>query len=134
MSTLKEYRDEKRRDRQANAQIDQDIADREAARRRMDETHRLQLKASAQVENDARRRVDQAQRRARLKETFGKLPELGMSALWATMIVLPLTLAWLPQATFAADNLHIPSPFHHLFPAVIECAAWLCAFEAHRRG
>lgn len=116
------WRDELRAERTANEQIRQDRADREAVRRRQDEAHAEHLAAG--------RRAERAERRASRRAA---LPELGMAALWATLIVLPICLAWAAQAAFAADTLHIPAPFHHAFPASIETGAWLCAFEAYRR-
>jgi hypothetical protein len=57
-----------------------------------------------------------------------------MSALWASMIVAPLFLIWDYQAAFALDFLGIPAPRNQIFPGVVELVAWVCAFEAHRRG
>lgn len=143
-SMFAELRAERRAERVAEAEVQQTIADRRAERRRADQTHALQLQASARAEEDARRRVEQAQRDARrqaLRDTrrirraalWARLPELGNAALWATVIVLPIALAWTAQAVFAADVLHIPSPLNHGFPASIETGAWVCVFEARRR-
>lgn len=92
------------------------------------------LNASAAAEQ---RRKDQEIRRNRRKAAFAKLrqagPELGMSALWATMIGLPLLLVWEPQQWFAENILRISPDRSWGWPAVVECAVWLCAFEAHRR-
>lgn len=122
MNTLADYRAERRADRAADAQRRQDTADREAARRRADKA------ASARLAAEMR-----SQRRERRREQIKHLPDLGMSALWATMIMLPISLAWTAQAAFAADRLDIPVPFNQAFPAAIETGAWLCAFEAYRR-
>lgn len=125
---------EQRRQDQA-AQAEQRRADYAAAaeRKRVDQAAQAEQRRQDQLAAEQRRierRNDRARRRA---ERLARLPELGMSALWATMIVLPITLAWQAQADFAQHSLHIPTPLHHAFPAVIEVAAWVCAFEAHRR-
>ena len=122
MSYLSELRTERRTDRWANAQIR--IAEDKAAAERA---------ANLRAERDAVRAVRKARRQAARKAWFRRLPDHGMTALWATMIVLPVALAWQAQAMFAATTLGFASPWHHLFPAAVECAAWLCAFESIRR-
>lgn len=126
MSYLSELREQRRTDQWAAAQIRQ--AERDAAARRRQETR---------ANSDTRAQQRRDQRRLRKAVWFRHLPDRGMSALWATMIVLPISLAWQAQAQFALFILHIPAPFNHGFPASIELAAWLCAFEAllrRRRG
>ena len=83
---------------------------------------------------EARAATRTAARRQRRRELWAALPDHGMSMLWATMIVAPITLAWQAQAAFAADTLNIAQPWHHVFPLAIEVGAWVCAFEAHRRA
>ncbi|MGH3097922.1 MAG: hypothetical protein ACRDMV_18220 [Streptosporangiales bacterium] len=123
MSAFAEYREQRRYDRAADEQRRQDAADRAAQRRCAD--------AAAAASRRATRRTERHETHG---ERVASLRELGMSVLWATMIVLPVALAWTAQAQFAADTLAIPEPFNQGFPAAIECGAWLCAFEAHRRG
>ncbi|WP_326960567.1 hypothetical protein [Amycolatopsis sp. NBC_01286] len=141
---LADWRADRRAERAEALLLHEDAADRAAARRRTDELHALQLQGSAQAEKDARRRVERSQRDARrlaLKDAraarwqarLDKAPALGRSALWAVLIVLPIAQAWTAQAAFAADTLHMPFPFNHLFPASIETGAWVCVFEARRR-
>ncbi|MBP2330620.1 hypothetical protein JOF56_011005 [Kibdelosporangium banguiense] len=103
----------------------QDAAAR-AEQARRDRAAAAQVAAAGRAERDARRAARRAARRERW-------PELGMAALWATMIVLPIALAWAAQAQFALETLGFPAPLNHGFPAAIETGAWLCAFEAHRR-
>jgi hypothetical protein len=126
MSSLLEYREAQRQDAAARAltaaTIRQEGLDRAAARRR--DEREAAANAAAH-----RRYGRRAQRAARL----AALPNLGMSALWATIIVLPIAIAWTAQAQFAATALHMPVPLNHGFPAAVEVAAWICAFEAHRR-
>jgi hypothetical protein len=119
---LSEIHNERRNDRWAAAQIKLAKDDRTAARRRADQ---------AAAEQRAAARKD-ARKLARAV-WFRQLPDRAMSALWATMIVLPVALAWQAQAAFAASTLGFASPWHHLFPASVEVAAWLCAFESIRR-
>lgn len=133
MSTLSEIREQRRLDRLAEAQIRQAEADRQAVRRREDQAaaavRRREDQAAAEQRAADRRQERHNDRAARQAALRG----LGMSALWATMIVLPIALAWTAQADFALATLHIPGPFNHLFPASVETGAWLCAFEAHVR-
>uniref|UniRef100_UPI003F4922DC hypothetical protein n=1 Tax=Amycolatopsis sp. CA-082387 TaxID=3239918 RepID=UPI003F4922DC len=145
INDLADWRADRRAERAEAALLREDAADRAAARRRTDELHAQQLQAAVRVEEDARGRVAQSQRDARrqaLKAArsvrwearFAKLPELGRSALWALVIVLPIAQAWDAQAAFAAQSLHFAVPFNHLFPASIETGAWICVFEARRRA
>lgn len=122
MSYVKEYRAERRQDQWAAAQIRQSEKDAAAARRRVD-----------QAAADERAAARTLQRRRARAAWWRRLPNHGMAALWATMIVLPISLAWQAQALFALETLRIAEPFNHAFPAAIETGAWLCAFEAHRR-
>lgn len=122
MSLLSEIHNERRTDRWAAAQIKLAKDDRAAARRRADQ-------AAAEQRATARKDTRKLARAV----WFRQLPDRAMSALWATMIVLPVLLAWQAQAMFAATALGFASPWHHLFPAAVECAAWLCAFESIRR-
>jgi hypothetical protein len=121
------YRQERAAERRTDKALDAELrrADLAAAaeRRRAAEAAAAQLAAA--------RRQERRDRRAAL---VGRLPELGMSVLWATMMTLPLILVWDPQVSFARDFLHIPADRAWLFPAVIETGAWLCALEGHRRG
>jgi hypothetical protein len=117
-----QMREQRRRDRWADAQIRQ--AENDAAAHRQREER---------AENDRRAQQRKEQRRLARAVWFRRLPNHGMAALWATMIVLPISLAWQAQALFAFETLRIPAPWNHGFPAAVECAAWLCAFEAHRR-
>jgi hypothetical protein len=141
---LTDWRADRRAALAEAALLREDAADRAAARRRTDELHAQQLNAAVRVEEDARQRVAQQLRDARREKRkadraerwnarLDKLPELGRSALWAVLIVLPIAQAWTAQAAFAADTLHMPVPFNHLFPASIETGAWVCVFEARRR-
>ncbi|HEX4811706.1 MAG TPA: hypothetical protein VFV66_03000, partial [Nonomuraea sp.] len=123
MSFIAQYRAERRQDRWVDAQIKQSTQDAEARRRREDRAEKDRRIQQRRVERRAARRVWLSSR----------LPDLGMAALWATMIVLPISLAWQAQALFALETLRIAEPFNHAFPAAIETGAWLCAFEAHRR-
>lgn len=122
MSYLTQYRAERRHDRWADAQIKQ--AEKDAAARRRREADLAATHAAT-----ARR----LQRKATRQAWFDRLPDLSMAALWATMIVLPISLAWQAQALFANEVLRFAEPLNHAFPAAIETGAWLCAFEAHRR-
>lgn len=145
INTLADWRADRRAAAAETALLREDAADRAAARRRDDELHAQRLQAAVRAEEDARRRVEQSQRdarrqarkaasSARWQARFAKLPELGRSALWALVIVLPIAQAWDAQAAFAADALHFAVPFNHLFPASIETGAWICVFEARRRA
>jgi hypothetical protein len=118
-----EYREQKRADKLVDAGIRRDNAQFAAEQRRKAREYERELKAR-----------DKADRKAERKAFLTRLPDVGMSALWASVIVLPLALAWTKQAEFAHEFLHLSEPFHHLFPASIEVSAWVCAFEAHRRG
>ena len=122
MSMLADVREQKRADQAAAEQRRQDAADREAARRRDERAARINRAA-----------VRKADRRASLARYRAAVPGAALSALWATMIVLPICLAWTAQAAFAAETLQIGWPWAHAFPAAIECGAWLCAFESYRR-
>src|SRR4051812_24837351 len=62
-----------------------------------------QRKTQRRAEKDARK----AKRKAARK---GRLGELGMSVLWATIIVLPITVAWRAQADFALHALRLAEP------------------------
>lgn len=145
INDLADWRADRRAQLAEAALLREDVADRAAARRRDEELHAQQLQAAIRAEEDARRRVAQSQRDARreaLKAArsarwgarIAKLPELGRSALWALVIVLPIAQAWDAQAAFAAQSLHFAVPFNHLFPASIETGAWICVFEARRRS
>ncbi len=123
MSFIAQYRAERRQDRWVDAQIKQAEQDAAARRRREDRDDKDQRAKQRRADRRAARRVWLSSR----------LPDLGMAALWATMIVLPISLAWQAQALFALETLRIAEPFNHAFPAAIETGAWLCAFEAHRR-
>jgi len=61
-------------------------------------------------------------------------PGWALAALWATVIIAPITLVWAAQRQFAHTALHIPDGAAWLFPLAIETGAWVCAFEAHRRA
>lgn len=122
MNYLAEHRDQRRKDQWAAAQIRQSEKDA-AARRQRENREAGDDRASKRKEQ---RRLDRAL-------WFRRLPDHGVAALWATMIVLPISLAWQAQALFAHEVLRFAEPFNHGFPAAIECAAWLCAFEARRR-
>lgn len=119
---MAESREQRRLDKWSDAQIRQ--AENDAAARRRNEDREAS-------EQRAKNRSEQ--RRLRRAVWRRHLPDHAMSALWATMIVLPVSLAWQAQALFALFTLHIPEPFNHGFPASVELAAWLCAFEAHLR-
>ncbi|MFD9966174.1 hypothetical protein [Amycolatopsis sp. NPDC058986] len=121
-SYLHELRAERRADRVAAAALEQDVADRREARRRATQAHLAQLAATRRQE-----------RRNTLTAVRDRIPDAANAALWATVIVLPITLAWAAQAAFAATALHIPVPLNHAFPASIETGAWVVLFEAHRR-
>ena len=110
-------------------------ADRQVDREenRKDRAHTFTLRQQNLDQAEARSEKKKIKRREDRKRFWGRLPTLGMSAMWATMIVLPITLAWNAQAKFAAEDLDIERPWNHAFPAVIELGAWLCAFEAHHR-
>src|SRR5699024_3839829 len=108
MSTFAELREQKRADQAAAEQRRQDAADRDAARRRDEQAARINRAA-----------VRKADRRATLARRRAALPGAALSALWATMIVLPICLAWTAQAQFAAATLQISYPFAHAFPAAI---------------
>ncbi len=86
----------------------------------------------------ATRRADQAETRARRAAVRARLaarvPEVLLSALWAAVIVSPISLAWRAQQSFAEATLHLPAGMSWLFPLAVEAGAWVCAFEAHRRG
>jgi hypothetical protein len=122
VSYLSDLRDQRRQDKWTDAQIELARDEAKAQRRRDDE-------AAKEQKRTARKYA----RKVTWKTFRDRLPDHGMAALWATMIVLPITVAWQAQARFAHIVLHIPEPLHHVFPASIELAAWLCAFEAHRR-
>ncbi|TWP51246.1 DUF2637 domain-containing protein [Lentzea tibetensis] len=92
-----------------------ELVERRAARRRAD------------------RRAARAERSARLSGLLARVPDWLLSALWAAVIVSPITLAWRAQQAFAATTLHVPSGWSWLFPLAVEAGAWVCAFEAHRR-
>lgn len=122
MSFMAERREQRRHDQWMAAHIRQVDKDAAARRRHDDRTH-----------DEQRKHQRRDRRRAARAEWVRRLPEYGRAALWATMIVLPISLAWQAQALFALNTLHIAAPFNHGFPASIELAAWLCAFEAHLR-
>lgn len=133
MSGYASYRAERRADEAAAAE-----------RARLDRLAIEQARLARQVAAAGERRVDQAaaaqrqadrraERRAARTAWWTSLPNRGMSVLWATMIVLPISLAWRAQADFAAVTLHITGVWSQAFPAAIECGAWVCVFEAHRR-
>lgn len=122
MNFLAEMREQRRLDRVAEAELNERHQDAAAKRE--------QEQREAEQRRKAARRAD---RRARREQVMASLPDLGMSALWATLIVLPIALAWAAQAAFAVTDLGISEPWNHAFPASIETGAWLCAFEAHRR-
>lgn len=122
MSHLGELRDQRRQDKWTDAQIAL------AATKAKAEIRRVDRQAAADLATERR-----VARRAAVRLWVARLPVVGMAGLWATMIVLPITVAWQAQARFAHDVLHIPVPLHHVFPASVELAAWLCAFEAHLR-
>lgn len=114
------------------------------AERRADEAARAKMELARQVALSAERRQDRAaaaarrearreERRDVWKARRAALPDLAYSAMWATLIVLPLTLAWGPQAAFALHTLHIPGVWSNAFPASIETGAWVCILESHRR-
>ncbi|NUT91253.1 MAG: DUF2637 domain-containing protein [Saccharothrix sp.] len=92
-----------------------ELADRRAAR-------------AQQKRDDARDR-----RRATRKQIAERLPDWLLSALWATVIVAPITIAWRSQQTWAQTTLHLAS-WGWLFPLAVETGAWVCAFEGHRRA
>lgn len=130
--TWESYASVRRADRIAAAE--QDRADRTAlaqqrlaaqaaaaADRRTDRVTAAQLAATRRTE---RRNV----RRAFMKS----LPDKGLEALWATLIVLPITLAWHAQALFA-DTIGFHGAWANAFPGAIEVAAWVCVFESARR-
>ncbi|MGW7537797.1 hypothetical protein [Amycolatopsis sp. NPDC054798] len=121
-------------------------ADTDAAHRRNLETlaQKQKLAEEAADRADRRRQQDRlaaqhlaAQRRdmarARRAQWRAAAPEVASALLWATVIVLPITLAWAAQAQFALTVLHLPAPLNQGFPASVETGAWVCAFEAHRR-
>jgi hypothetical protein len=101
-----------------------------------------QARALAGDELDAKRHeraeADKAATRARRAEARARLaawlPEWLLSALWAAVIVAPITLAWQAQRTFAETTLHLDGSVSWLFPLAVEAGAWVCAFEAHRRA
>ncbi|WP_433267253.1 hypothetical protein ACQPZF_00955 [Actinosynnema sp. CS-041913] len=99
---------------QARVQAAADFADRRARRE--------------QEARDAAR----ARRRATRRAVAARLPDWLLSALWATVIVSPITIAWRSQQDFAATTLHL-GWWGWLFPLAVESGAWVCAFEAHRR-
>jgi hypothetical protein len=82
----------------------------------------------------ARQAARQARRTALRANVASSLPSWGMSALWASVIVAPLLLAWQAQMAFAVESLGIDPKLSWLFPLAIECGAWVCAFESHRRA
>lgn len=133
MSYIAETREQRRQDRWMAAQIKQEERDRDIERARREQAAADQRDRARKEAAEQRRQGRKEQRRQARAAWFARLPELGMAALWATMIVLPIALAWQAQALFALETLRIPGPFNHGFPAAVECAAWLCAFEAHRR-
>ncbi|TWP51469.1 DUF2637 domain-containing protein [Lentzea tibetensis] len=93
-----------------------ELAERRAARRRAD------------------RRAARAERSAQLSRALARVPDWLLSALWAAVIVAPITLAWRAQQAFAVTTLHVPAGWSWLFPLAVEAGAWVCAFEAHRRA
>lgn len=144
MSYLSEYRTERRQDKWTAAQIEIARDKANANQRREDENAQEQQRIARDEASAKRRRADaEAKEQTRTARKYARkaawarfrdrLPDHGMAALWATMIVLPISLAWQAQALFALTTLHIPAPFNHGFPASVELAAWLCAFEAHLR-
>ena len=121
------------RRRLADAQIKQSEKDAAARRRREAEDAAAQRRRADRAEAAKAAAARRAESRAARRAWFARLPDYGMAALWATMIVLPITLAWQAQALFAHEVLRFAEPFNHGFPAAVELAAWLCAFEARRR-
>jgi hypothetical protein len=133
MSFVAQYRAERRQDRWTDAQIKQSEKDATSRRRREEEDAAAQRRRQDRDNKARQAKTRKAERRAARKAWIERLPDHGMAALWATMIVLPISLAWQAQALFAHEVLRIAEPFNHAFPAAIETGAWLCAFEAHRR-
>lgn len=126
-------REQRRRDEELRAAQRRADYEAAAARKRADQSAAAELRRADLAAAEERRRARRDERDERRAALLARLPELGMSILWATMIVLPITLAWQAQAEFAANSLHIPTPWNQAFPAAIEIGAWVCAFEAHRR-
>lgn len=127
------YRAERRADQAAaaeQARLDRAATEQARLARQMAAAKIRRADEDAAAERQAERRDE---RRADRKAFWASLPDRGMAVLWATMIVLPITLAWRAQAEFAASTLHISGVWSNAFPAAIECGAWLCIFEAHRR-
>lgn len=116
------------------AERKQAAADAEAARKQADADAKAARKQAVADAKAQRKAQTKARRKATRENTLAALPDIGMSALWASMIVLPITLAWKAQELFARTALHLPAPMSHGFPAAVELGAWLCAFEAHRRA
>jgi len=87
-------------------------------------------KTARRVERVAARQARVSAMRAAL---LTSLPGVGMAGLWASVIVAPLLLAWNAQMTFAVETLGISPGLSWLFPLAVECGAWVCAFESHRR-
>lgn len=133
MSTWDTFREQQRADRIAaaeQARLDRAADTQARIARQMAAADTRRADRAADAERAAQRR---SERQAARTAWLGSLPARGMDALWAVMIVLPITLAWRAQADFAATTLHIGGPAANLFPAAIECGAWLCIFEARRR-
>jgi hypothetical protein len=109
-----------------------------AARLQEEAQERAQArKAAARAERQRRRAARAQERRARAAAQRAAIaaaaPGLGMSALWASVIIAPLLLTWSAQTAFAREQLGIAPQWAWLFPLSVETGAWVCAFEAYRR-
>lgn len=115
------------------------LAKAEAAKVRA-ETERVRAETGRQhaAANAERVRAERQQRAQERRQRWARwraaAPDHALAALWATVIVAPLLLAWSAQAAFARDTLRLPAELSWLFPLAIEAGAWVCAFEAHRRA
>jgi hypothetical protein len=99
---------------------------------------RADLIEQARDRQDQRDRERREERRDQRAKTWAAIkagtPARLVSALWAAVIVAPLTLAWNAQLQFAENTLHISTHFSWLFPLAVEAGAWVCAFEAYLRS
>jgi hypothetical protein len=133
MSSWESFRTERRADQAAaaeQARLDRAALEQARLARQMAAAEIRRADQTTAARHRAQRRTE---RRVARAAWWASLPDRGMDLLWATMIVLPISLAWQAQAAFAADRLHITGVWANAFPAAIECGAWVCVFEARRR-